>query len=128
MKTFAALILAAAVLCGSDGDTVYKERCASCHLVMLPLEKKQREAAVMKAPTMRMVSMRLKNMIHIKSEDEDIHRAVIVGYIRYYLEKPDEDYALCMEKMLEKYGVMPPQTGLSDDEKEAVAHWIFDQF
>jgi len=128
MKPLTVFFVLLATLFGNEGRQVYEKHCASCHLVMLPLDPIERGKVEMKAPTMRMVAMRLKHMIHIKSGDEDVQRAVIVGFIRYYLERPEEDYAICQERMIEDYGVMPPVMGLTDTEKEAVAQWLYDRY
>ena len=85
-------------------------------------------AAKMKAPTMRMVAMRLKMMINIQNEDEDIQKKVTKAFIKEYIDDPNEDYVICMPIMVEKFGVMPAVPGLSNAEKEAVAEWVWDQF
>ena len=130
MKPFIATTLFTAALFGADGYEVYKKHCASCHMVMLPLDGPEREKmlAQMKAPTMRMVAMRLKMMIKIENEDEDIQRKVTKAFIKEYIEDPGEDYVICLPEMTEKYGVMTPVKGLSHDEKEAVAEWLWEQF
>lgn len=81
----------------------------------------------MKAPTMRMVSMRLKMMIHIHNEDEDIQRKVVKAFIKEYIDDPNEDYVLRLLEMVEKFGVMTPVKGLTNAQKEAVAEWLWEQ-
>ena len=78
MKPMIATLLLSASLFAADGYEVYKKHCASCHFVMLPLEEPERGKmmAQMKAPTMRMVALRLKMMINIHNEDEDIQKKV----------------------------------------------------
>jgi len=130
MKKFFASMLLTATLFGADGYEVYKKHCASCHMVILPLEGPEREKmqAQMKAPTMRMVAMRLKMMIKIDNEDEDIQKKVTKAFIKEYIEDPEEDYVICMPIMVEKFGVMTPVKGLTHDEKEAVAEWLWEQY
>lgn len=129
MKPLTASLLLAASLFASDGYEVYKKHCSSCHMVMLPLGKNRiQEQNNMKAPTMRMVAMRLKMMIKIENEDEDIQRKVTKSFIKEYIDDPDEDYVICLPEMVEKFGVMPPVKGLTNEEKEAVAQWLWEQF
>ena len=130
MRAFIPSLLLATALFAADGYDVYKKHCASCHFVMLPLEEPERGrmAAKMKAPTMRMVAMRLKMMINIQNEDEDIQKKVTKAFIKEYIDDPNEDYVICMPIMVEKFGVMPAVPGLSNAEKEAVAEWVWDQF
>lgn len=130
MKTFFASLLLASSLFAADGYEVYKKHCASCHMVMLPHKEPARAEAkkLMKAPTMRMVALRLKMMINIKNEDEDIQKKVTKSFIKEYIEYPDEDYVICMDIMIEKFGIMPPIKGLTHEEKEAVAEWLWEQY
>ncbi|WP_345986934.1 hypothetical protein WCX18_07085 [Sulfurimonas sp. HSL1-2] len=130
MKPILLPLLLCASLFAADGYKIYEQHCASCHMVMLPLNEPERglQKAKMKAPTMRMVSMRLKMMIHIHNEDEDIQRKVVKAFIKEYIDDPDEDYVLCLPEMVEKFGVMTPVKGLTNAEKEAVAEWLWEQF
>lgn len=130
MKPLLATLLITTSLFAADGYEVYKKHCASCHMVMLPLNDPERSEAQkkMKAPTMRMVSMRLKMMINIKNEDEDIQKKVTKSFIKEYIEYPDEEYVICMDSMVNAYGVMEPVKGLTHDEKEAVAEWLWEQY
>lgn len=130
MKPLIASFMLCTSIFASEGYEVYKKHCASCHLVMLPVEEPARSKAfdTMKAPTMRMVSMRLKMMINIHNEDPFIQEKVTKAFIKEYIEYPDEEYAICMQKMLDDFGVMTPVKGLSHEEKEAVAQWLWEQF
>lgn len=129
MKPLIASLLLAGSLFAADGYDIYKKHCASCHLVMLPIDNGRTQAQQkMKAPTMRMVAMRLKMMIKIENEDEDVQRKVTKSFIKEYIDDPDEDYVICLPEMLEKFGVMPPVKGLTNEEKEAVAQWLWEQF
>lgn len=130
MKPFATSLLLTASLFAADGYEVYRKHCASCHFVMLPLEEPARGemTAKMKAPTMRMVALRLKMMINIQNEDEDIQKKVTKAFIKEYIDDPDEDYVICLPIMVERFGVMPPVPGLSNAEKEAVAEWLWEQY
>ena len=130
MKRTFLLLLCTASLYAADGYTVYRHHCASCHMVMLPHAEPARTEAKrrMKAPTMRMIAMRLKTMIRIHNEDEDIQQKVTKAFIKEYITEPDEDYAICMEEMIERFGIMPPVTKLSHEEKEAIAQWLWEQF
>jgi len=130
VKPVLASLVFASALFGADGFDVYKQYCASCHMVMLPLQDPERSAMQekMKAPTMRMVAMRLKMMINIHNEDEDIQKKVTKAFIKEYIVEPNEEYVICMPEMVEAYGVMKPVGGMTADEKEAVAEWLWEQF
>jgi len=120
----------AAALSAADGYAVYEKHCASCHMIRLPLDGPERSLAQakMKAPTMRMVAMRLKMMINIHNEDEEIQKKVTKAFIKEYVDDPDEAYVMCLPEMVEKFGVMTPVKGLTHAEKEAVAEWLWEQY
>jgi hypothetical protein len=130
MKPMIVPLLLAASLFAADGYKIYEQHCASCHLVRLPLDDPERSQAKarMKAPTMRMVAMRLKMMINIHDADEDIQKKVTKAFIKEYIDDPDEAYVMCLPEMVEKYGVMTPVTGLTNAEKEAVSEWLWEQY
>lgn len=130
MKPLLIMLVLGSALAANDGYDVYKRYCASCHMVMLPVNEPARSAASkqMKAPTMRMVAMRLKMMISIKNDDEDIQKKVTKAFIKEYIAEPDEEYVICMDSVVNSYGVMPPVEGMSPEEKEAVAEWLWEQY
>ena len=130
MKILISAIFLSIAVFASEGLEVYKKHCASCHLVMLPQKEPERSEVKkqMKAPTMRMVAMRLKMMINIKNSDEDIQKKVTKSFIKEYIEYPDEDYVICMESIVEKFGLMKPIKVLTLEEKEAVAEWLWEQY
>ncbi|NOQ32149.1 MAG: c-type cytochrome [Helicobacteraceae bacterium] len=145
MKKLLLTVLAVAGVYAADGYEVFKNKCQQCHIESISkadvmkkfaLMKADKEAGVkthekeyMKAPPMVEVSARLKENIIIKDDEEDVHRQVVIAFIKEYIDNPKLDYSMCEVMALEKFGVMPSQKGkLTNEEKQAVAEWIYDRY
>ena len=130
MKKNALLLLGFGLpLFGIDGYEVYKKTCAACHVENIEKKEFVKNIAKMKAPPMVEVANQLKRNIVIKDDDDDVHRQVVILFIKNYIDNPNLDYSMCNPGALEKFGVMPSQKGkLNDIEKHAVAEWIYDRY
>ena len=84
----------------------------------------------MKAPPMNEVSQQLKNNIKIVDDiDDEIHRAVVVAFIKDYVLNPTLDASMCNAGAIEKFGVMPSQKGkLTAQELDDVSKWVYDYY
>ncbi len=97
---------------GADGFEVYKRYCSSCHTLYPP---------PLKAPPMSMVSFRVKTF-YPKEED-------FVRFVKDYIVDPSPEKGVCMPMTYRMFGVMPPVgKALSEEEREAVARWIYRNF
>ena len=74
------------------------------------------------------VSGQLKNNIKIVEDiDDEIHRAVVIAFIKDYVMYPHLDKSMCHAMALERFDLMPSMKGkLSEDELNAVAEWVYD--
>ena len=127
------LILGSIILCTSllavDGYDVYKKKCSSCHVEMMKKGDALKNLHKLKAPPMVEVSNRLKENIIIKDDEDDIHRYLVILFIKDYVINPQLDNSMCHAGALERFGTMPSQQGkLSDAERQAVAEWIYDRY
>ena len=111
-----------------DGEKVFEKVCASCHIKMITKEETKKIFDTVKAPPMVEVSNQLKNNIKIVDDiDDDIHRAVVIAFIKDYVIYPHMDKAMCEAMALEKFDLMPSLKGkLSEEELNAVAAWVYD--
>ena len=128
MKTITALLFLTLSLFAVDGQKVYEENCKACHLGMVSKADFMAQIKTVKAPPMVEISNRLKNTITIKDEDEEVQRFVVIAFIKEYLKRPSWNYYLCDDAAVNRFDVMPAQTQLSEDESQAVAEWVFDNF
>ena len=131
MKTLTTLLFLTASLFAADGYKVYQETCKACHVEMITKEETLKVFKTLKAPPMVEVSNQLKSTIIIKgakADDEDIHRFTTIAFIKQYLQRPSVDYFMCNAGAVDRFGVMPAQSHLSDEERQAVAEWIYDRY
>ncbi len=95
-----------------DGFEIYKRHCSSCHSL---------EPPPLKAPPMSMVSRRVK-VFYPKEED-------FVRFVKDYIVNPSREKGVCMPMAYRVFGVMPPVgRTLSEEEREAVARWLYRSF
>ena len=131
-KLWLMLLIGAVSLMGAeqkvDGEKVFDKACASCHVKMITADETKKIFKTLKAPPMVEVSGQLKRNIKIIEDiDDEIHRAVVIAFIKDYVMYPHLDKSMCEGMALEKFGLMPSLKGkLSDEELNAVAAWVYD--
>ncbi len=111
------------------GYEVFKRSCSTCHReTMTPQELAEVRDTVMKggkppikAPPMSEVSARVKKFYPTEEE--------FVKFVKDYITNPSREKSVCLPRALKLFGVMPPVGRvLSDEEREAVARWLFHRF
>ncbi len=131
-KTGLILLMGAISLMGAeqkiDGEKVFDKDCASCHVKMITAQETKKIFKTLKAPPMVEVSGQLKKNIKIVEDiDDEIHRAVVIAFIKDYVMYPHIDKSMCQTMALEKFGLMPSLKGkISEEELNAVAAWVYD--
>jgi hypothetical protein len=61
--------------------------------------------------------------------DDEIHRAVVIAFIKDYVIYPTLEKSMCEAMALEKHGVMPSQkANLNEAELNAVSTWVYDYY
>lgn len=122
------LLFVSSLSFGADGYKVYKTHCMKCHAELLTKKQTLKEMDTLKAPPMNEVSNRLKENIQIADDDDDVKKRVIIAFIKDYIQNPKLDDSMCHAGALEKFGVMPAQKQLSEEERQAVAKWIVERY
>lgn len=111
------------------GYEVFKETCSACHTEYVSKREimRFRKMAMMgkrppiSAPPMNEVSMRVK---HFYPDEIDF-----INFVKDYITNPSREKGVCMPMAFKLFGVMPPiGKGLSDEEKEAVAYWLYHHY
>lgn len=129
MLLSALLLLPSAYGIAGEGEEVFKRHCSACHIKEISRAETLKRLDTLKAPPMIEVSNQLKRNIVIKDGDEDVHRAVVIAFIKHYIENPDIIYSMCNPGALDRFGQMPSLKGkLSESEKAAVAAWVYDYY
>ena len=113
-----------------DGEKVFDKVCAACHIKTITKKETMKQFKTLKAPPMIEVSNQLKNNIKIVDDlDDEIHRAVVIAFIKDYAIYPHMDKAMCEAMAIEHFKLMPSQKGkLTEEELNAVAAWTYDYY
>ncbi|WP_461831986.1 c-type cytochrome [Aquifex sp.] len=111
------------------GYEIYKRTCSACHVeYMSPEEIKKVRMTVMKggkppisAPPMNEVSARVKHFYPNELE--------FIEFVKDYITNPSREKGVCMPMAFKLFGVMPPiGKTLTEEEKEAVAYWLYHRY
>lgn len=122
-------LLISSTLFAVDGYEVYKKKCASCHLELIKKSEVLKKFKTLKAPPMVEVSNRLKENIRTTDDEDDVNRYLFILYVKDYIINPHLDNSMCHAGAIENFGVMPSLKGkVTDDERQAVAEWIYDRY
>ncbi|MDQ7081747.1 MAG: c-type cytochrome [Aquificota bacterium] len=127
--TYIAMLLTVAFSWSLDGYSVYKRSCSACHLEKVSPEKlasirkivKSGGKPPLKAPPMSEVSARVKKFYPTEEG--------FVRFVKDYITNPSREKGVCLPMAYKLFGVMPPVgRTLSEEEKEAVARWLYRNF
>ena len=111
------------------GQKVFDNVCSACHVELLDKKTALATFKTLKAPPMNEVAQQIKNNIIIKDDDDDVHRAVVIAFIKDYIKHPELAKVMCNAPAVEKFGVMPSQKDvLSEEEIDAISTWIYDRY
>ncbi|PHR54066.1 MAG: hypothetical protein COA44_14415 [Arcobacter sp.] len=111
------------------GQKVFDNTCSACHVEILDKKTALKTFKTLKAPPMNEVAMQLKSNIIIKDDDDDVHRAVVIAFIKDYIKYPKLAKTMCNPGAVDRFGVMPSQKSqLNDEQINAVSIWIYDRY
>ena len=113
-----------------NGETVFDNKCVSCHIKTITKKETMKIFKTLKAPPMIEVSNQLKDNIKIVDDiDDDMHRAVVIAFIKDYVMYPHLDKSMCEAMALERFSLMPSQKGkLTEEELNVVSAWVYDYY
>ena len=116
-------------LFAADGYEVYKKNCMACHAEMMSAKHALAHFKTLAGPPMVEVSGRLKENIQTTDEEDDVNRYLFILFVKDYIVNPNLDNSMCNTGAIEHFGVMPSLKGkLNEDEKQAVAEWLYDRY
>jgi mono/diheme cytochrome c family protein len=134
MKVFLLSCIAALSLMAGEkisaGEKIFQNKCASCHIKITTKDEALKNIKELKAPPMVEVSSRLKEMIKITDDIDDmIHKGVVIAFIKDYVIYPDIEKSMCHAMAVDRFGTMPSLKGkITEEELQSVAEWIYDYF
>ncbi|MDD2782094.1 hypothetical protein [Sulfuricurvum sp.] len=102
----------------TSGEVLFKEKCSYCHLETRPSYDK---INTMVAPPMMGV------LFHVQQSKPSKLEAV--AFMSDYILNPHLSKALCQEKSINKFGLMPSMQGnLTSKEANIVAEYVYERF
>lgn len=111
------------------GQKIFNNVCSKCHIELINKKETMANFKKLKAPPMNEVAKQLKANIIIKDDDDDVHRAVVIAFIKDYIKYPEIAKTMCNPGAVDRFGVMPSQkTVLSEDEINSISTWIYDRY
>jgi len=115
----AALFAAAAIsLQAAEGEMLFKKNCVSCHIDTMP-NMADRSSFV--APPVFGV------MFHVKEKYKS--REDAVAFIVDYIMEPSKEKAVCLERTIKRFGLMPSMKGVvTEEEAKKIAGYMYDSF
>jgi hypothetical protein len=112
-----------------SGEEVYDNQCLSCHQKILSKEYVLKNIKTLKAPPMIEVIQNIKSSIKVEGGDEDLHKRVMVAFIRDYIKEPDMMTGFCSPFVYDVFGEMPSlKDKISDNDLNSVTSWIVEEF
>ena len=111
------------------GQKVFEAVCSKCHVEVLDKKTALKTFKSLKAPPMNEVAQQIKTNIIIKDDDDDVHRAVVIAFIKDYIKYPELAKVMCNPPAVDRFGLMPSQRPvLSDEEINNVSTWLYDRY
>lgn len=111
------------------GQKVFDNVCSACHVELLDKKTALKTFKTLKAPPMNEVAQQIKTNIIIKDDDDDVHRAVVIAFIKDYIKHPELAKVMCNPPAVDRFGLMPSQKAvLSDEEIDSVSTWLYDRY
>ena len=121
MKKIVCLLLGATFLLASqnDGAVIFKNNCQVCHIMKKGWQLSKAQKASMKAPPAFGITKHVRDAFGDKKD--------FVEFVSNYIAHPDKSKAKCEKKAIKRFGLMPPiGAGMTKQERENVASWMFD--
>ena len=121
------------MLLSANGETIYKNKCAHCHVQFIPMGVLKENFAEynntklkLKAPTLNQLSFRLKQKIGDPKGDAEFHLMEVVEFIKTYVMEPDKEKSVCMDEVQAAFETMPSLKGqIGLEALEEVARYIY---
>lgn len=111
------------------GQKVFDNVCSACHVELLDKNTALKTFKTLKAPPMNEVAQQIKTNIIIKDDDDDVHRAVVIAFIKDYIKHPELAKVMCNPPAVDRFGLMPSQKAvLSEKEIDSVSTWLYDRY
>ena len=103
---------------GQNGEDIFKNNCISCHMMKMGWKLTEKEKSTLLAPTAFGITKHVRDVFSDEKQ--------FVEFVSDYITKPAKIKSRCKDNVVKKFGLMPPiGLGMSDEDKKAVAAWMF---
>jgi len=111
-------------------EALFDHYCVSCHFKQkITFEQMKAQKEHIKAPPISVVMERMKKLIVVKIDDEDVQKAVITAFMQDYVLAPSIDKGICHVNCYVQFGTMPSQKGkVPPEELKKIVNWIYDNY
>lgn len=113
------------------GYALYQDRCMECHVeridpnVLMKNFEANNTILQLKAPSMNMLSFRLKQVLG-DPEDEELQRWEIAGFLRDYLYNPSPDKSICIEMVGASFSTKESMLGkINEEDIQKISEWLY---
>jgi len=100
-------------LFAKSSEKIFENKCEQCHVKFIPMGKLKENfieynntKLKLKAPTLNMLSFRLKEQIGSMENDREFYQFQVVEFIKSYVKDPDPKKSLCMDKVWRLFHTM----------------------
>ena len=116
-KIILVTVLSIGSLFASSGEEIFKANCVSCHIMQKG--KDVADKSKMLAPPVFGIVRHTKEVYPTKE--------AFVKFVSDYIKNPSKDKAVCKEKAISRFGLMPAiGAGMKDEDRKVVAEWLYD--
>ena len=127
MKSFILILVSLSL---SASEALFDTYCVSCHFKQqITFEQMKAQRQHIKAPPISVVMERMKKLIVVKVDDEDVQKAVITAFMKDYILEPSIDKGICHVNCYVQFGTMPSQKGKVPPIKlDKIVSWVYDNY
>jgi len=116
-KIILVTVLSIGSLFASSGEEIFKTNCVSCHIMQKG--KDVADKSKMLAPPVFGIVRHAKEIYPTKE--------AFVEFVSDYIKNPSKDKAVCQEKAISRFGLMPAiGARMKDKDIKVVSEWLYD--
>ena len=114
----------------SASEALFDQYCVSCHFKQhITFKQMKAQRQHIKAPPISVVMERMKKIIVVKVDDEDVEKAVITAFMKDYILAPSIDKGICHVNCYVQFGTMPSQKGkIPPEDLDKIVSWVYDRY
>ena len=127
MKIFIFLFLTLSLF---GNEALFDEYCVDCHFKQkITFKQMKAQKEYIQAPPISVVMARMRKLIIVNIDDEDVEKAVITAYMQDYILEPSIDKGICHARCYVQFGTMPSlKKKIKRKELKKIVSWVYDHY